>query len=80
MRVSKITGGSKGLINAVRTGQPTLKGMYVVYINPPVDVRYSKRRLMAYANGIWRDSGCTDKYNGEVHAWIGPLPFVELSE
>ena len=84
MSIVKIVGGDKNLAKVIHTGEPHSNGLYLVWISPESHLSYARRRLMKYSNssygGLWTFANSSEKYVGPVHAWVGPIPFIEVED
>ena len=62
----------------IQEGTPLSPGVYVAYVNGPVNIRADRIFLMWFG-GKWQYPLSDQTYRDHVYGFIGPLPVMPLS-
>lgn len=57
----------------INTGNPKKKGVYVCYVDLPIESKFMEKKLLFWYDE-WMYLGSDQRCREEVHCWIGPLP------
>lgn len=62
----------------IREDKPSVKGMYVIYVNDHPEVAYANRIFMFWDGDRWCFPFSDQHCRLHVYGWIGPLPAMPL--
>lgn len=57
---------------------PESNGVYVAYVDHENGGKFAAKIILVFQDGEWYYLGSDQRYRGEVHGWIGPLPSLRF--
>lgn len=58
----------------INTGNPEKNGMYVCYVDIPIESKFMEKKLLFWYDSEWMYPGSDQRCREYVNCWIGPLP------
>ena len=62
----------------IQEGIPIRSGLYVAYVNGPVEIS-ADRVLLMWFDGQWFYPKSDQAYRGHIYGYLGPLPVMPLT-